>query len=274
MASCKAPVKKKGPKDNPPKDNLPVLLTGFDFVQSFRGTPTAIGCSDGQREGFANLKEFPNIAGCVGSWQGRKKLNADRAGAPCGDDGAACASPADLCAPGWHICARDGNAADLHSRISYKECDEQAGPGRFVAAMSHGQEARICPPPPLPDTRFPCMERGVCAEPVCCGDACSYGACRDAVWRGKTKISRASANGCGTALSKFHGGILCCRDIPINAISATDVQGNLDLEVPPGQQPKPNPTAAPKADKPENPSKGPAKDAPPPGQAPKAKSPA
>lgn len=238
LGACKAPPRHKGPRDQPPKDNLPVLLRDFAFVESFRGTPSAIGCSDGQREGFADLSRFPNIAGCVGAWQGRKKLTADRAGGACGDDAQACVSPADLCAPGWHLCSKDGDAGDLKTRVSAKACEKEAGPGRFVAAMSHGQVARICPPPPGPHTRFPCMERGVCAEPVCCGDACAFGACRDAVWPGKTRISRASPNGCGSALSRFHGGVLCCRDQNIASISAADVQGDLKLGTPP-QKPAP-----------------------------------
>lgn len=233
FGACKAPVKPKGPRDKPPKDNLPLLLEGFDFVESFRGAPAAIGCSDGQREGFADLSRFPNIAGCVGAWQGRKKLTADGTGKSCGDDGEACASPADLCAPGWHLCSKDGNTADIKDRVSAQQCEKEAGPGRFVAAMSHGQVARICPPPPGPHTRFPCMERGICAEPVCCGDACTFGACKDAVWTGKTRISRASPNGCGSALSRFHGGVLCCRDHKVARIAAADVQGDLKLGVPP-----------------------------------------
>ena len=28
----------------------------------------AIGCADGQREGFANTSVFPNIAACSGGW--------------------------------------------------------------------------------------------------------------------------------------------------------------------------------------------------------------
>lgn len=197
------------------------------------GKAEAIGCSDGQREGFANLLRFPNIAGCLGAWQGRKKLNAERVSGVCGDDAGACASPADLCASGWHVCARDGNNQDLKDRVSSADCESQAGPGRFVAAMSHGQSPRICPPPPGPHTRFPCTERGVCSEPVCCGDACSFGACRDAVWRGKTRISRASPNGCGSALSKFHGGVLCCRDNIIKSLDPSDVQGDLGAGLPP-----------------------------------------
>lgn len=263
VGACKAPQNNKGPRDKAPKDNLPVLLQGFDFVESFRGTPSAIGCSDGQREAFADLKRFPNIAGCVGRWQGRKKLTADRVGPACGDDGAACVSPADLCAVGWHICSRDGNSADLRDRISWKDCDTQAGPGRFVAGMSHGQEARICPPPPGPHTRFPCMERGVCSEPVCCGDACSYGACRDAVWRGKTRISRASPNGCGAALSKVHGGILCCRDQPIKSIDPAAIQGDMNLPPVPKKAPAKDSsgsatvkTASPEADPPTPGAKG------------------
>src|SRR5262249_10188320 len=29
---------------------------------------SAVGCADGQREGFRNLTTYPNIAGCSGAW--------------------------------------------------------------------------------------------------------------------------------------------------------------------------------------------------------------
>lgn len=193
----------------------PKSLQGVKFVESEKGPPEFVGCADGQREGFADVRKHRRIAGCLATWQGVKGLRDKPTGkAGCGDDGELCTVPADACAPGWHICGADSRNTDLKSHTSWRACEKEAGPGKFVAAMSHGQTDELCPPPPTPTTEFPCMESGYCAEPVCCGDECQYGKCRDAVWRGKTKISLGKAEGCGAVTSERNGGVLCCFDGP------------------------------------------------------------
>lgn len=80
------------------------------------GTPVppvtpAVGCSDGQREGFLDEAAYTHIAGCAGGWE-KPGITPDSVVPTCdlkgGDDGpfgdgAGC-SAADLCAQGWHIC--------------------------------------------------------------------------------------------------------------------------------------------------------------------------
>ena len=107
--------------------------------------------------------------------------------------------------------ARDRSTHTIR-RVDAEGCASQAGPGKFVAAMSHGQTQEICPPKPTENTNFPCWDTGVCAEPVCCGEGCELAGCRDAVWPGKTRISRGTAEGCGAVRAQNNGGILCCRD--------------------------------------------------------------
>ena len=191
----------------------PKSIQGVKFVESKKGgDPGVVGCADGQREGFADLKKHPRIAGCLVSWPGVKSLRDAPTGKVCGDDGEVCEVPADACSPGWHVCGTNGKNTDLKSHTSWRACDKETGPGKFIAAISHGQTDELCPPPPTASTQFPCMESGYCSEPVCCGEDCQYGKCRDAVWRGKTKISLGKAEGCGAATSERNGGILCCFD--------------------------------------------------------------
>ena len=190
----------------------PKSLGNFDFVESANGEPRVVGCADGQREGFADMEKHPRIAGCLGSWSGKKSLRATRTGKLCGDDGEVCESPADLCADGWHVCGKDGRYEDLLERTDAASCNEGAGPGKFVAGMSHGQSQTLCPPAPTSGTLFGCWKKGPVSEPVCCGDDCNQGKCDDGLWPDATRISIAKGEGCASASSEQYGGLLCCYD--------------------------------------------------------------
>ncbi len=205
------PGPNQGGYDDESKDP-PKSLQGVKFVESEKGVPEVVGCADGQREGFADITKHKRIAGCLARWEGVKSLRDKPTGKACGDDGDVCPVPADACSPGWHICGMDSKNTDLKGHTSWRACEKETGPGKFVAGMSHGQTDELCPPPPTAATEFPCMESGIGSEPVCCGDDCQYGKCRDGVWRGKTKISLGKAEGCGAVTSERNGGVLCCFD--------------------------------------------------------------
>jgi hypothetical protein len=213
----------------------PRSLEGIDFIESAKGDPRILGCSDGQREGFAEVEAHPRIAGCVGAWDGARSLRDEPTGKPCGDDADLCGAPADVCAEGWHVCGVDGLNTDLRSHTTWQACQESAGPGKFVAAMSHGQEQELCPPAPNAATEFPCFKEGFCAEPVCCGEDCSFGKCRDAVWPGRTKISLGKAEGCGGVTSERNGGVVCCYDGEANPRdNVVEERDDAPLADPPG----------------------------------------
>lgn len=202
----------------------PEPIQDVKFVESEKGDPKVIGCADGQREGFSDLKKHSRVAGCVGKWDGTKSLRDKPTGKACGDDGAACAVPADLCAPGWHVCGTAGKADDMTQRASAADC-HNAGPGRFNAAVSHSPTDEINPCPKITKaTKLPCVSAGLGAEPVCCGNDCLYGKCKDGVWRGKTKISRGTTEGCGAVTSERNGGVMCCFDGPGDPAAAADVE--------------------------------------------------
>lgn len=211
-----------GGYDEPGAKDPPKSLQGIKFIESEKGEPGSIGCADGQREGFADITRHRRIAGCLATWEGTKSLRDKPTGKVCGDDvkgdakkepdKGVCTVPADACAPGWHVCGTNGKNDDLKTHTTFKACNKEAGPGKFVAAMSHGQTEELCPPAPTPETVFPCMDSGYCAEPICCGDGCQFGKCRDAVWKGQTRISLGKAEGCGSVTSERNGGVLCCYD--------------------------------------------------------------
>ena len=204
----------------------PTPVGNVDYVESEPGPPEVVGCSDGQREAFADVQRYPTIAGCVGSW-GRDNLRSDRLGQPCGDDlpsarRSGCSSPANICATGWHICGNVKESdpivedyRDLADRITADDCDN-AGPGRFNAAMGHADNEAIdsCGNMEGADALhhfLGCMNYGWGTEPVCCGSMCEFGECKDGVWRGRTRISRGVAQGCGEVDSDTTPGILCCK---------------------------------------------------------------
>jgi hypothetical protein len=208
--TCESPYEEGGGGGGGGVDN-PKELKGVKYKESEKGDPKIIGCADGQREGFADLAKNPRIAGCLGSWKGKKSLRDKPTGKACGDDGEPCTVPADVCAEGWHVCGNSGQSKDLKDRVSVKAC-HGAGPGRFNAGYSHGQTDEMCPPKPTPQTIFPCTQSGKGSEPVCCGNGCKYGACKDGTWPGKTKISRGTSEGCGALTSARNGGVICCFD--------------------------------------------------------------
>jgi hypothetical protein len=215
---------KKVGKEAAAKEKAPSTLADVKFNESPRGgDPKVVGCADGQREGFADIEKFPTIAGCLGVWDGAMTLRKGKTSKACGDDLEVCSSPADVCAEGWHVCARDGDYHDLSDRVTAEQCADGAGPGKFVAAISHVKKKKECAPPNEPGTRYPCLKDGWGAEPVCCGQDCGKGKCRDTVWAKETRISRGTEQGCGAVTSDRNGGVLCCKDADVLA-PALDAQ--------------------------------------------------
>jgi hypothetical protein len=216
---AKNTAKKVGKDERPGAPSQ--LLSEIKFQESpAGGDPAIVGCADGQREGFADLTKFPTIAGCLGTWEGDMTLRKAPVAKRCGDDLEACDSPSSVCAPGWHVCARDGDFHDLTDRIDAKGCNEGAGPGRFNAGISHVKKKKECAPVPTETTRYPCLKDGYGAEPVCCGLDCRFGQCKDSVWEKETRISVGKAQGCGALASDRNGGVLCCQDKEKPAIIA------------------------------------------------------
>ncbi len=163
------------------------------------GTCVSIsGCSDGTREAFVPLEEWPTIAGCTAKWP-RASLRDAKSGTPCGFELGVCEVPADACGAGWHICASPPyGPTEVSSLATAEQCAAQ--PGAYVAAVGD----QFCEP---------CSAQGDGA--ACCGDRCvqQNGSC---IYPGKTAwfgVYQGHKNVCGAIESELvQRGVLCCRD--------------------------------------------------------------
>ena len=181
----------------------------FQISQGVPGDPATVGCADGQREAFVDPAAFPRVAGCIGEWQATADLRAPATGQPCGDDLGPCAVPADACAAGWHVCGASGALAEV-SALGAQQC-EQAGGGKFVAAISHCKTQDGCSYDNPQTGSYSCFASGWCSEPVCCGSDCGFGVCPSGIWKDHTHIAVGTDQGCGAIKASRARGILCCR---------------------------------------------------------------
>ena len=177
-----------------------------------------IGCSDGEREGFLDPQEFPNIAACAGGWS---KAGVFGTVPECnrlsGDDtinptGSGC-SMADLCAEGWHVCdslEEIGSASSVGCAYSWE-------PGTFWVAAISGDGGRECGPTGADDL-FGCGSVGLMANDSClpltrssgdkCGDIPETWDCPGGLFGSDSEAEDVKKMGVGG------GGVLCCRDEP------------------------------------------------------------
>ncbi|MFO0747791.1 MAG: PQQ-binding-like beta-propeller repeat protein [Myxococcota bacterium] len=108
----------------------------------------AIGCSDGTREGFDDLEQWPDIASCGGGWSIPGILSTTHEPAcarMAGDDGKLAdgkgCNVADLCSQGWHVCEGAADVAES-SPTGCKGAD-QAGK-QFFAVRQSGPGCGLC----------------------------------------------------------------------------------------------------------------------------------
>lgn len=183
-----------------------------DTTDAFVG---AIGCADGEREGFVDRVAFPTIAGCSAMWPGALDLRMPVTGTPCGDDLVVCAAPAAACAPGWHICATSGDVTDLSSRITGAECVTAGGAAglSFVAAANHCSACSggctSAPQCSYLATAAACTTGAqFCEEPMCCGQCSELPICVDGAFPGQTG---AAMSDCAANFSSNESGVMCCE---------------------------------------------------------------
>jgi hypothetical protein len=181
----------------------------FQISQGVPGDPAVVGCADGQREGFVDVAASPNVAGCIGEWQGTANLRAPATGRACGDDLGPCMVPADVCAAGWHICGASGSLAEV-AAIGVERC-EAAGGGKFVAAISHCKTQDGCTYDDPQRGAYQCYANGWCSEAVCCGTDCRFGSCPSGIWADHTHIAQGTDQGCGALQTSRARGIMCCK---------------------------------------------------------------
>lgn len=120
-------------------------------VPCVNNAPAIVGCSDGTREGFLVIADYPHIAACGGAFEALGLDGAPQCSRLAGnhgfsEDGVGCAA-ADLCAPGWHVCR---GPDDVQVRVGAAGCRDAVDPfyAHFgVPPYGQGAEGALEPPP-------------------------------------------------------------------------------------------------------------------------------
>jgi hypothetical protein len=114
-----------------------------------------IGCADGSREAFVDLRMFPSIAGCAGGWSVAGVVsnasNNPACGRAGGNDGArpngSGCTVEDLCAAGWHVCGGANELDSLNVTCAQARLAPATGPmgaPMFFATRQRGVTGTIC----------------------------------------------------------------------------------------------------------------------------------
>jgi hypothetical protein len=185
----------------------------------------AIGCADGEREGFVDAAAQPSIAGCAGGFAlaGLRVPAAPACGGKGGDDGelpdgTGC-NASDLCAAGWRVCL---SSDDVASRAAGGTCAGLVPEGAgelFFATRQSGPGLSGCGEGA--DDLFGCGSLGASPHESCTpldrysGDLC---ASLLAPWScGSVKTTEAESV---TKTGPGAGGVLCCRELAPSAAAA------------------------------------------------------
>jgi len=187
------------------------------------GPAAQMGCSDGSREGFASISDWPNIAGCSGAWSLGGLLSAEARAPACmreaGNDGRnpwgdGC-GVADLCAAGWHVC-RDANDVRRSSPSGCESAVDSVEP-RFFLVLAGASAQGICSPDrSAANDLHGCGSLGQSESSTCepLNRRLTFAECQASmgIWScggpGEHLIEAALVSKSESAL----GGALCCRD--------------------------------------------------------------
>ena len=175
----------------------------------------AVGCADGEREGFVDVEAEPNIAGCSGGFAVAGLL-ADaapacgRAGGDDGEvpDGAGCGAT-DLCGAGWHVCLTPGQVQSAGGDCAGST--PEGAPALFFATRQSGPGGAECGAGA--NDLFGCGNLGLATAASCApldrfsNDLCAAigapWACGADGLNEANNVTKGGPDG---------GGVLCCRD--------------------------------------------------------------
>jgi hypothetical protein len=201
-------------------ENGRACSTGGDCVSVVCADQTCsgdLGCSDGTREGFESVTDFPNIAACSGGWSvpgllagGTKMPVCGRvSGNDSGNPTGANCNVADLCQTGWHVCATPAEFAAKRGAGGCLEATVLAD--SFFVTRQSGSGSAECGAGA--NDLFGCGSAGIAAGTSCApldrssNDRCrslpSSWSCGDAGTNEANVVTKAVGGG---------GGVLCCRD--------------------------------------------------------------
>lgn len=185
--------------------------------------PLIVGCSDGTREGFRDIKNWPSIAGCAGGWTSYGLLSLSARKPEClrvdGNDsgnpeGVGC-SAADLCAPTWHACL-DGPDVASHSPTGGCESAVSPGDEALFVVMTGASPQGVCSPDPsAANDLHGC---GSIGQPESAGCApldrrMNFADCTaTVVWQCGTPDDSLREADVVTKSGSSLGGVLCCKD--------------------------------------------------------------
>lgn len=177
----------------------------------------AIGCADGEREGFVNVDAQPNIAGCAGGFAlpGVRIPVAPVCARQGGDDGSkpegtGC-NASDLCAAGWHICLSPAEVAASSAGGTCADSVPSGAPPLFFVTRQSGAGLASCGEGA--NDLFGCGTLGIAPGASCspldrfsndlCGALAAPWACGN---EDNVEAEKVTKPGAGS------GGVLCCRD--------------------------------------------------------------
>lgn len=137
------------------RDGGPFASRPLGPLRRTSGLPSEVGCADGTREGFIDVRGWRNIAGCAGAFDVPGLLDPASRAPQCdreaGDTGLnqlgrGC-SVSDLCAEGWHVCA----GPDEVGTLSPTDCESAADPDhpQFFLVRAGASEQGLCGPDPM-----------------------------------------------------------------------------------------------------------------------------
>jgi hypothetical protein len=185
--------------------------------------PLIVGCSDGTREGFRDIKNWPSIAGCAGGWTQQGLLDPSSRTPEClrvaGNDssnpeGFRC-SVSDLCAPTWHACL-DGPDVTSHSPTG--GCESAVSPGDealFVVMVGASPQGVCYHDPSAANDIHGCGSIGQPESGGCppLDRRMSFADCAATdVWQCGTADDSLREAEVVTKFSSSKGGVLCCKD--------------------------------------------------------------
>lgn len=211
-----------------------------------------MGCADRQREGFTDVQQYPDIAGCSGAWdipgiQGANPGTSpqcntatyDTATPACnrvsGDDspnpsGTGC-NVQDLCAQGWHVCTGTSDVSS-HSPLGCQGVTQPQDPPLFFASRQASVGCGICATgtatdcdstscrtgcaqtPAVSNDFFGCGNFGSPSPSTECGPLDRFSGDNCAGLPGSSWACSSSDCEAYTVIktSSTFGGVLCCRD--------------------------------------------------------------
>jgi hypothetical protein len=208
---------------SPPEDSAGARLDVGE-PPGVAGAPIVVGCSDGTREGFRDVLDWPSIAGCAGAFDQAGVMGSPDVLPVCylqaGDTsanptGAGC-NAADLCATRWHLC-RDSADVAKHSPTGDCEGCVPAGEPRFFLVASGASPMGICSPDPRAENDLHgCGGLGQPESDTCAPLARRMGfadcLATQGVWSCGSAVDSLREAAVVSKPGPTLGGVLCCKD--------------------------------------------------------------